>query len=95
MHLPFVDRPSRNHCSLLDVAVCRRQLKDVFDRIVRVEPIESGDTARLDLLGRPELGITFTKLRVWTLTEYTKCVFLDADTIVIKNIDDLFDKYVT
>lgn len=33
---------------------------------------------------------TFTKLNAWSLTEFDKIVVLDADTIVIKNIDDLF-----
>ena len=28
----------------------------------------------------------------WTLTQYTKCVFLDADTLVIQNCDKLFDR---
>ena len=28
----------------------------------------------------------------WTLTQYTKCVFLDADTLVIQNCDELFDR---
>ncbi|MEE6469040.1 hypothetical protein FKM82_008477 [Ascaphus truei] len=41
---------------------------------------------------RPELGITFTKLQCWTLTQYTKCVYMDADTIVLCNIDELFDR---
>jgi len=34
------------------------------------------------LLGRPELGVTLTKLHVWTLTQYEKVVFVDADTMV-------------
>ena len=44
--------------------------------------MDSKDSAHLALLARPELGITFTKLHCWTLTDYTKCVFLDADTLV-------------
>ena len=28
----------------------------------------------------------------WTLTDYSKCVFLDADTLVIQNSDELFDR---
>ena len=32
----------------------------------------------------------FTKLQVWTLTEYRKLIFIDADAIVIANIDQLF-----
>ncbi len=33
----------------------------------------------------------FCKLRLWQLTEYRTIVFLDADVIVLKNIDKLFD----
>ena len=44
----------------------------------------------LALLNRPELGITFTKLHAWNLTQYSKCVFLDADTMVLQNVDELF-----
>ena len=33
----------------------------------------------------------FVKLRLWQLTEYERCVFLDADTVVLKNIDRLFE----
>ena len=41
---------------------------------------------------RPELGVTFTKLFAWKLIQFEKCVFMDADTMVIKNIDDLFER---
>jgi alpha-N-acetylglucosamine transferase len=33
----------------------------------------------------------FAKLRLWQLTEYDKAVFIDADAIVLKNIDRLFN----
>jgi len=45
--------------------------------------LDSGDEANLALIGRPDLGVTFTKLHCWRLTQYNKCVFLDADTFVI------------
>ena len=32
----------------------------------------------------------FAKLRLWQLTDYDKIVFIDADAIVLKNIDRLF-----
>ena len=38
------------------------------------------------------IGITFTKLFAWKLTQYKKCVFMDADTLVLQNIDDCFDR---
>lgn len=33
----------------------------------------------------------FAKLRLWQMTDYTSVVFLDADTLVLRNIDNLFD----
>ncbi|MEM8571809.1 MAG: glycosyltransferase [Pseudomonadota bacterium] len=33
----------------------------------------------------------FVKLRLWQLTEYEKIVFIDADALVLHNIDRLFD----
>jgi glycogenin glucosyltransferase len=64
---------------------------DVFDALVVVEPIRSKSIENLQLLGRPELFITFTKLHLWSLEQFSKVVFLDADTLVLKNVDDLFD----
>ena len=54
----------------------------MFDEVIVVDEMDSEDRFHLSLLGRPELGITFTKLHCWTLTQYSKCVFLDADTLV-------------
>lgn len=33
----------------------------------------------------------FTKLRLWEMTEYERVVFIDADAIVLRNIDRLFE----
>lgn len=33
----------------------------------------------------------FTKLNIWRYIEYEKLIYLDADTLVLKNIDDLFE----
>ncbi|AKH99165.1 alpha-N-acetylglucosamine transferase [Hoeflea sp. IMCC20628] len=32
----------------------------------------------------------FCKLRLWQLTEYRTCIFIDADALVLRNIDKLF-----
>ena len=61
------------------------QLKSVFDEVVDVSLLDSKDKVNLALLERPELGVTFTKLHCWCLVQYTKCVFLDADTMVSNN----------
>ncbi|KAG1937751.1 glycogenin-2 [Pimephales promelas] len=71
--------------------VGRLALEDVFDEVVVVDVLDSRDKAHLTWLGRPELGVTFTKLQCWTLTQFSKCVFLDADTLVLCNVDELFE----
>jgi glycogenin len=68
------------------------RLKDVFDEVVVVDPIRSTSAQNLNLLGRPDLYWTFTKLHAWTLTRYSKLVFLDADTLILRNVDELFDQ---
>jgi len=70
----------------------RERLSEVCSKIKVVNVLDSGDSANLAVLARPELGITFTKLHCWTLTEYSKCVFLDADTLVVRNCDELFER---
>jgi glycogenin glucosyltransferase len=35
--------------------------------------------------------VTLTKFHVWTLTHYERLVYLDADTLVLQNIDSLFE----
>ncbi len=57
-------------------------LSSVFDAISLVDVMDSKDAVNLALIKRPDLGVTFTKLNCWRLTQYTKCVFLDADTMV-------------
>ncbi|KAI0230725.1 Glycogenin-1 [Lamellibrachia satsuma] len=70
----------------------RFQLKNVYDVIEPVNVLDSQDTTNLTLLSRSDLGVTFTKLHCWRLTQFSKCVFLDADTLVIQNVDDLFER---
>jgi glycogenin glucosyltransferase len=33
----------------------------------------------------------YTKLHIWNLTQYDKLLYLDADTIVVENVDELFE----
>jgi len=35
--------------------------------------------------------LTFTKLNVFNMTDYDKIVYIDADCVVLKNIDEMFD----
>ncbi|KAI9597487.1 nucleotide-diphospho-sugar transferase [Syncephalis fuscata] len=75
----------------LDTDVIRR-LRQVYHHLHFVDPLDSYDAAALSLLGRPELGITLTKLNVWRLTQYERVVFLDADTFPLRHVDELFDR---
>ncbi len=67
-------------------------LRALFTCVSFVELLDSGDAENLAVLGRPELGPTFTKIRLWQLNEFKKVVFLDADTLILQSIDDLFKR---
>ncbi|RKO93072.1 nucleotide-diphospho-sugar transferase [Blyttiomyces helicus] len=72
----------------------RDALSRAFDRIVEVPVVDIGDAGNLALLGRLELGETGTKLHVWNPdvvgADVERLVFLDADTLVLQNVDSLF-----
>jgi alpha-N-acetylglucosamine transferase len=55
-----------------------------------IAPIPNPDPATQQML--PRFGAAYTKLRAWQLTDFDKVVLLDADTIVMKNVDDLFER---
>ncbi|RCH88920.1 hypothetical protein CU097_005998 [Rhizopus azygosporus] len=63
-----------------------------YYKTIPVETIRSKDHQNLLLLGRPDLDISLTKIHLWRLTQYKKIVFLDADTLPLQNIDELFDR---
>ncbi|KAG4090545.1 hypothetical protein H8356DRAFT_635744 [Neocallimastix lanati (nom. inval.)] len=64
----------------------------LYDELITVEPFNSFDTANLSLLGRPELGVTLTKIHIWNLLQFRYVVFIDADAMVLRNIDELFER---
>ncbi|CAF1627094.1 unnamed protein product, partial [Didymodactylos carnosus] len=74
------------------VGFFRSNLESTYNEVVRVNLLDSQDAVNLRLLERPELGVTFTKFHCWTLTQYQKCVFLDADCLVMQSVDDLFER---
>ena len=58
--------------------------------VQRVEPIINPIPDEDHLFKRFQ-GV-YTKLRAWEIADYDKVVFLDADTLVIRNIDELFER---
>ncbi|KNE61554.1 hypothetical protein AMAG_06370 [Allomyces macrogynus ATCC 38327] len=70
----------------------RDRLAAAFDHMHRVDPICVDDSRLALLRGRSELRSSFTKLRAWTLVQYDRVVLLDADTLVLRNVDGLLDR---
>ncbi len=68
----------------------RARLMEQGWRIRNVEPVRNPSPATMQLF--PRFDNVFTKLRAWELTDFDKVVFLDADTLVLQNIDELFDR---
>jgi len=58
--------------------------------IREIAPVENPHPATAQLF--PRFAGTFAKLRAWDLTEIEKLVLLDADTIVLRSVDELFDR---
>lgn len=75
----------------------QERLSSVFDHIIPTATISTtqADAPQFQLLDRPNLDRSYTKINVWRLTQFSKIVFLDADTLPVRNIDELFDNNVT
>jgi alpha-N-acetylglucosamine transferase len=37
-------------------------------------------------------AVGYTKLNLWNLTQYDKIVYINADAIAVRNVDELFDR---
>ncbi|WP_322988289.1 glycosyltransferase [Hoeflea sp.] len=82
-------------------------LSDLGCRLIQTELLDTSDTFNeRHARGRLHTNAPFTKgrkpafhspldnfckLRLWQLTEYETCIFIDADALVLRNIDKLFD----
>jgi hypothetical protein len=67
-------------------------MRKIFNRVHIFDQIDSGLKDKLQLMGRPELGCSVSKIYLWKLEHLNKVVYLDADMLVLKNIDDLFER---
>ncbi|AJD80789.1 P13 [Pseudoplusia includens SNPV IE] len=69
-------------------------LERVYDKVVVVDfisyPCPPMLSNRQNQMYRPWIDYAFTKWQCLSLTDYDKILYLDADHIVIKNIDHLF-----
>lgn len=67
----------------------RARLSQLGWQIRDIEPIENPASDRLLF---PRFAAVFAKLRVWELVEFDRVVLFDADTLVLQNVDDLFER---
>lgn len=67
------------------------ELKALYDYVIPVERIRTANVANLYLMGRPDLAFTFTKIALWKQTQFRKLVYLDADVVALRALDELFD----
>jgi glycogenin len=72
-------------------AESQKQLAESFDIIIPVEPISGIAGKNLAIIGRPDLHTTLTKIQLWSLTQFRRVLYLDADTLVLQSLDHLLD----
>ena len=70
------------------VVLCTEDVPDDVKRVLKkdgwiVRPLEK-------LMKNDRFNENVYKLNIWKMTEYRRIVFLDADAIVLKNIDEMF-----
>ncbi|CAP73167.1 uncharacterized protein PODANS_2_5770 [Podospora anserina S mat+] len=66
-------------------------LKTVYDYVIYVDRIRNGKPANLFLMNRPDLHSAFTKINLWKQTQFRKIVYIDADVVAYRAVDELFD----
>ncbi|KAG8185969.1 hypothetical protein JTE90_003528 [Oedothorax gibbosus] len=89
----LLSRTNRTLCVLMSDGVSnafRGPLSCVFHHVVSPKSLDALGSTKLSLLEQPELGVSFDKLNVWRLVQFDKCVYLNSDTLVLQNCDELF-----
>lgn len=79
-----------------DVSVEGRQcLYSRFDYVIEVPYLEYDTNTlmsdKMEKMYGSWKNVSYTKWNVLNMTQYKKVIFMDADTVVLKNIDHLFD----
>ena len=66
------------------------KLSEKADRVVVVDAIGNPHAEKSHVEGWVNSG--YTKLQIWNLVDYDKVVYIDADTLVLQNVDELFER---
>ncbi|OLN85018.1 Glycogenin-1-like protein 2 [Colletotrichum chlorophyti] len=67
------------------------KLQAAFDLVIPVSTMTAVSTANLNIIGRPDLHATMTKIHLWSLTQFRRVLYLDSDTLVLSNLDHVFE----
>ena len=90
-----LERAKSSHPKLVlvtnDVPETARVLLSEQHWLVREVETISNPTPEGELLFE-RFKFSFTKLQAWSLTDFDKVVLMDADTIALTNIDELFER---
>ncbi|KAJ1644499.1 glycogenin glucosyltransferase [Coemansia asiatica] len=73
-----------------------RRLRQHFAGVIETDVRISSDDHGLELLGRPDLSSTLTKIQLWDpalFGAWDALCYMDADTLVRQPIDDVFSRY--
>lgn len=65
--------------------------QDTFDYVIPVPRVRNAKPANLYLMDRADLHSAFTKINLWKQTQFRKIVYLDADVVAYRAVDELFD----
>ncbi|KAI9809518.1 MAG: glycogenin glucosyltransferase [Pycnora praestabilis] len=71
------------------------ELKNLYDEVIPVDRITNKAPANLYLMDRPDLLSTFTKIALWRLVQYRRIIYIDADVVALRRVDELFDLETT
>jgi glycogenin glucosyltransferase len=67
------------------------ELRALYDYVIPVDRVRTPSPANLYLMGRPDLAFAFTKIALWRQVQFRKIVYLDADVVTLRALDELFD----
>jgi glycogenin glucosyltransferase len=66
-------------------------MQELYDILIPVERIINPNPGNLFLMDRSDLLFTFTKINLWCQIQFRKIVYLDADVVALRAVDELFN----
>src|SRR5215469_1773381 len=66
-------------------------MQELYDILIPVERIINPNPSNLFVMDRSDLLFTFTKIALWRQIQFRKIVYLDADVVALRAVDELFN----